>query len=454
MDKRRDSLRYRPGVGGIGLEDRVVLSHNGTEIGLWGFRHFLVGNDTEFLRRQYQLPDRSIKVTTLANVNAAIRSGYGDLITSVGGASSTFLAGLSSSNARATFDTAVKGALDALTAELTSQLALIGPGGGDIRTMVQQLILGGSPTSLASVLSKLETPPTGTGTNATAFNNKINNAIAVSREQVIGQVDTFLNSRHLSARTFDHTTSTGSVATVSSVAKQNRAYIQTAFAGFNNDYASAAGKWLTSTADIATNRADFDLNTQSAANSLAATLSSELALSPGTAVLIPTIQERLLGVDGMLDQLNALPDPTDIDGASASAFGKNAATIISGAYNDVTKLYNTYARGKVIPAIDLTGANDGFGGGFGGFGNGYIPQAGVTDVHLNYVPTFLNGYGFNNTLLGLGANTPTFNYGTEQYGQSNGLPLTGGFNSGFNTAFTKVTGLNYKAVRPVTTGLF
>ena len=457
MHNRRKSLRYRPGIGGNRLEGRVVLStSSGTQVGFWGFRNFLIGNDRPFLYTQYAQPSLAPMLSVGANYNTQFLAGYFDAMNASENAGITYLGNIGDTTARGTFDTAVTGALDALTAQLTSQLVLIGPASKNLQTTVQQLILGSGSTSLASILKSLPDPATGVGTDFTAFQNKITYAFATSRTQVIADLNVFLNSHHLSGPSF-FTTVSGHAVTQASVAQQSLKVIQNAFAGFANDYALGAGPWLTGTdpTTIATNRTAFDLNTQSAINSLTSTLTSNLALTPGAATdLIPAIQERLLGVTGLIVQLDNLANPTDLSGTSAAAFGNDAAAAISVAYNDIGKLYTEFAHDKTIPATVPTSYNDGFGGGFSGFGNGYIPQASpATPVGLNFVPTFLQGYGFTNTLLGLGANGSTFVYGTTQYGQSNGLSLTTGFNEGFNAGFTTVTGLNYKQVGTIKTGL-
>jgi hypothetical protein len=455
MDNRRDSLRYRPGLGGIGLEGRVVLS--GTESGLWGMRHFLIGNNLQFLHQQYAQPTLAPPVTVGANYDGQFQAGYLDLLNSADRAAKTYLGNLAGTNDRATFDTAITGALDALTAQLTSQLVLIGPSAKGLETTIQQLILGSGSTSLASVLKSVPDPATGVGNDAAAFNLKNSNAIAASREQVIADLNVFLNNHRLAGRTYIATTS-GHVTALPSVQTQNLAVIRNAFAGFANDYALGAGPWLTGTDPtvIASNRAAFDVNTQSALNSLTSILTSSLAVANrSSGLLIPSVQERLLGTNGLLDQLNTLADPTDLSGTSAATFGQDAGKLISAAYFDVTTLYKRFAAGKTLTAPTPSVFNKEFGGGFNGFGEGYIPDpTSITTEGLNFVPTYLQGHGFTNTLLGLGANGATFVYGTTQYGQSNGLSLTSGFNQGFNAAFTTATNLNYKQVGPIKTGLF
>jgi hypothetical protein len=456
MHKGRKSLGYRPGLGGIALEDRVVLSGTGTESGLWGYRHFLIGNNRPFHYTQYARPSLAAPVTVGTNYNGQFQAGYFDVLGETNEAAVTYLGNLSGTGARTTFDTAIKGGLAALTAQLTSQLVLIGPAAKGLETTVRQMILGSGTTSLASVLKALQNPSTGAGTDATAFELKISNAVAVSREQVVAQLNVFLNSHNLSGHLFSAQTS-GRLATIPSVAKQNQAVILDAFAGFANDYALGAGAWLKGSdpSTIATNRPAFDLNAQSAINSLTSILASNLALAPTATIdLVPAIQNRLLGASGLITQLKALANPTDLSGTSAATFGKDAAAAIAIARNDVSKLYNEFAAGKAIATTPVATYNDGFGGGFSGFGNGYISEPGVTDVGLNFVPTFLQGYGFTNTLLGLGPNGPTFVYGTTQYGQANGLSLTTGFNSGFNAGFTTATGINYKQVSAIKHGLF
>lgn len=454
MDKRRNALRYRPGIAGFGLEERVVLSDTGTQASLWGMRHFFIGDDLDFLKRQYQLPDRTLNVTVLNNVNTEVRAGFKDLIASVVGSSDAYLAALNAPDARATFDAEVHGALTALTAQLTSQLAFFGPSARPVRAEVQQLILGTGPTSLATLLAEVPTPASGTDADATAFNLKLTNAIASTREQVIARTTNYLNIHHLSTRTFETAVAPGHAVTRHSVMNQTLAYVQTAFAGLANDYALGAGPWLADAGTIETGRAAFDLNTQSALNSLTATISSTLLLNPNTAgSLVPLVQERLLGEGGLLATLDALPNPTD-NAASGSSFGQSAASAIASTYNQVATSYRRFARGKPIATITPTTTNNGFGGGFGGFGFGYIPWGDGTDVQLDYVPTFLNDQGFDNTLLGLGENAPRFAFGTEPYGQDNGLPADTGFNAGFNAGFTQASGLNYKSVKPIGRGPF
>jgi hypothetical protein len=453
-------LRYRPGIEGIGLEHRVVLSGvwSGTQIGFWGFRHFLIGTDNRvFLHQQYAQPTLAPPVTVRANFGSQVQAGYFDLTNAAGAAARTFLANFNSAPARTTFNTAIKGALDALTAQLTSQLALIGPSSRGLQTTIQQLILGSASTSLASVLKSVPNPASGAGNDATAFGLKLTNAIAANRDQVLAEVNVFLNGHGIAGRTYV-TQVSGHAAVVPSVRSQALAVIRNAFAGFANDYALGAGPWLKGSdpAKIITGRAAFDVNTRSAANSLTSILTSTLAVANRTSgTLVPAIQEKLLGAGGLLDQLTALRSPTDNSGTSAATFGQDAARLIAFAFNDVNKLFNTFTAGMSITVPTPTPFNSGFGGGFSGFGNGYIPATGsTTTVGLNFVPTYLQGYGFTNSLLGLGSNGPTFVYGTTQYGQDNGLSLTSGFNQGFNAAFTPVTGLNYKQVKPITTSLF
>jgi hypothetical protein len=458
MDNRRESLQYRPGIGGIGLEDRVVLSGGGTEAGLWGLRHFLIGTEgKQFLFQQYAQPTLAPPVTVGANYDGQFQAGYLDLLNSAKTSATAYLGNLTGTDARTTYDTAITGALTALTAQLTSQLALIGPSARGFETTVQQLILGSGSTSLASVLKSVPDPATGTGTDATSFNLKVSSAIAASRDQVIADLNSFLNNHRLAGHTYVATTS-GHVTALPSVKTQNLAVIRNAFAGFANDYALGAGPLLTGSdpTTIATNRAAFDVNTRSALNSLTSILTSSLAVANrSSGLLIPSVQERLLGTGGLLSQLDALASPTDLSGTTAATFGQDAGKLISAAYFDVTTLYKKFAAGKTLATPTPSVFNTEFGGGFSGFGEGYIPDpTGTNTEGLNFVPTYLQGYGFTNSLLGLGDNGPTFVYGTTQYGQDNGLSLTTGFNQGFNAAFTTATGLNYKQVAPIKTGLF
>jgi hypothetical protein len=449
MQNGRRSHSYRPGIAGIELEGRVVLS---TGQSLWQIRHFLIGDNLSFLRTQYASPSTAAPITVGANYNTQFQAGFVDTLRAAETASANYLANLTGTNAstaRATFDTAVKGALDALTAQLTSQLAQLTPASNGLTSRVQQMILSAGPTSLASVLKSVPAPATGTGADATAFDLKLSGAIAATRETAVGQLNVFLANNRLTHR---HTIQnvSGRAVVDSTANHQNLALVQEAFAGLANDYANGAGPWLggADTASITTNRNAFDLNAQSAVNSLTSILMSSLSLTPNaSSALIPAIQERLLGSNGLLDELFILPDPTDQSGASAAGFGTQASQAISAAYKDVTKLYKNFARGKTIAPTLSTGYNANFGGGFGGFGNGYIPAADATTKDgLDFVPTLLQQFGFNNTLLNLGPNGPTFTYGKTQYGQSNGLSLTSGFNFGFNSAFTTSTGLNYKQV--------
>ena len=456
MHNGRKVPRFRPGIGGFTLEDRIVLSDTGTQSGLWGLRNFLIGTDRQFLYTQYARPGLAAPVTVSANYDSQFLTGFYDLLNTTSAAATTYLANPTGSGVRSTFDTAIKGALTALTAQLTSQLTLIGPSAKGVEQAAQQLILGAGSTSLASVLKSLPEPLTGTGTDATAFQLKISQAIAVTRQQVLAQLDNFLLAHGLTHESFNSDSASGAVA-LPSVAKQNQKVILNAFAGFANDYALGAGAWLkgSSTSTITTNRAAFNLNAQTAFNSLTSIIASSLALAPNaTSDLIPASESRLLGSSGLLSQLNALPNPTDLNGTTAATFGKDAAAAISVAYNDVGKLYTEFATGKSIATTPVATYNNGFGGGFNGFALGYIPQSGVTDVTLNFVPTFLQAYGFTNTLLGLGPNGAAFHYGTTEYGQANGLTLTSGFNQGFNAGFTTATGMNYKQLRAIKSGLF
>ncbi|MFO0910972.1 MAG: hypothetical protein U0794_21985 [Isosphaeraceae bacterium] len=442
MHNRRESYRFRPGCGGITLEDRVVLSQ--TRVNSFvGYEQYLLGRGNINPWAHYGAPTAA-PASVGAVYKQQVGAGFADLLATLTDQADTYLAAIGSSTAataRQTFEAQSQGALKALSAQLTSQIALLGPSSNRyLQGPIQQQLLGTASTSLATALSQLPYPATGTGNDATAFQLRISNAVASARNQAEVTIGNFIQARGLTHQNLARTRQNPAGHPVSD---QYRNVLQGSFAGLANDYALGAGPLLSGTvAEIATNRPDFDANTEASVNSLAATLTSAFLLTPGASdQLIPAIQERLLGDGGLLDELNALADPTDTDGSSAETFGNDAGRMVAVAYNNVNALYNQFIRGRSIDFVS-TSVNQGFGGGFGGFGFGYIPVNATTPAP-DLDPTFLQQFGFTNELLGQGPNAPTFTYGTTSYGADNGLSTTSGFNLGFNNAFTPPTGLNY-----------
>ena len=309
----RDRHAFRPRVTDSRLEDRLVLSNS---------------------------PVPSTIVNAYIH---QFHTQFDSISTGVANAVDTTLLGGNNSTpttaTRSAYDAEVMMLVDQADTTLDNILALSPLAQEKFTAQVDDLLVGTGSNSLISELNALPTP-TSTGAQVTAFTTDAKNLIFAAEKLALADLDAFFSANNPLRKQIGK-----NGETPISVQQSYNDQFNQAFTTFSTNYTSDVTTILlsgSSASTIPTNRPAFDPQVQNDANILNSTLADMLSLFPNaTKSLTTSIDQRLIsGTNSMLNQLNALASPTDLNGTSAQAFQTQAMDIINIAQTDVLKMLN------------------------------------------------------------------------------------------------------------------
>ena len=305
--------KFRPSVTDSTLEDRIVLSQSPVP-------SLIVNAYVSQFRTQFD----------------GISSGLTNAVTTtlLGGNNST-----PTTASRTAYDTQVADLLNQADTTLGNVLSLSPLAQQKFTGQVDQILTGTDSTSLGTELNALTTP-TATGTPVTTFTTDSTNLVSAALKEALVDLDSFFSASNPARQQIGKNGS----APISVKQSYNNQFTQE-FTTFSSNYTTDVTSILltgTNAATIPANRAAFDTQVSTDANTLDSDLADMLSLFPNaTKTLSSAIDQRLIsGTNSMLVQLNALTTPTDLSGTTAQAFQTQATSIINSAQTDVLALLN------------------------------------------------------------------------------------------------------------------
>jgi hypothetical protein len=316
---------YRPQLGELVLEDRVVLSQASSQIMVLPTRF---GNDGSVLG---QIRNQYIR---------QFRVSYSTLATNLESAASAALA----SGDTATLQTQVGLDLQALDQDLTAMLSLSPLAQKSLTPTIQESIVGDGADSLKTLLNGLSSSITG-GSSLTDIENQAIAILNASLKQNVKRLVFFASDANP-----DRQQIAGAHRNAPALALIHSSYetqYKAAFTTFGQAYASAAQTMLnvTDASQLPANRVIFDAAVDGLLGTLNSTLSSMNSISPAAKFsLTPEVTSRLIGGDAnsLESQLRSLPTPIDTSTASVQTFQAEATALINQAQTDILADLNTF----------------------------------------------------------------------------------------------------------------
>jgi len=407
--QKRNRNAFRPTLGEITLEERVVLSSVSAVSNHIAAAQVNSGNLTvQQLRNAFVTQTRS----AFQNLNQQIRQEIAQL----------FANGRPTSQQLADFNAQVQGMINATTFQLASQQALLPQGARTSLTGFQNALLSNNSQSLMSRIQAITNSSRLTRTPQ-ALQNAIANQIATMATGANTQLANFFNNTNINRLSVDQN---GNPIPLQQFIGQR---IQDQFGstlggiqqGFNNIATNSL--FANGAPPSASDLQGFQRQLGNAASLAAFQLGNNLNLLRGTSsTLVPQIQSALFGsstnpgngtFNGLLNAVQGLPFSggltPDFNTALTNAFNNTftgVATPLGNVLGTVAQTNGTLPAFSNVfsPAFTnnnaFLGFNSGFGSGFPGFGT--APNT--------FNPAFGTGFNsFVNTgITNLGFTTPTF----------------------------------------------
>ena len=327
MTRMKKLRSFRPDLAVAALEDRMVLS-----------------------RYDSPIPDAIV-----AAYVSQFRQEYATLKTELTNAAQTTLLGGNNSTpttaTRAAYDTEVNGYIQKVQNDFSNILALSPLAKHKLTPNLEAALTGTGSTSLQSELAALATP-TATGAPVTAFIDQATADIVAEQTQTLKDYAGFVSRDNPLRQNLGDNHVNAVDAVHQSYINQLKAQFATAEASYTT---AVTGTLLAGTdpTAIAGNRAAFNTQVQTIIDTLNTNYAQMLSLSSPTApTLTAAVSSRLVtGTNSLLDQLNALATPTDLNGTTATAFQADATAAFTSAQTDIQKLVNRYFTGTSLNTI-------------------------------------------------------------------------------------------------------
>lgn len=303
--KRRNP--FRPTVGDSSLEARLVLTRSAVP-------EFIVGAYVREFR------------TELKSISSGINNAITDIL--LGGNNSD-----PTPASRTAYDAQVKTLIDNAETVLDDVLALSPLAARKFTGQINDLLAGTGSTSLISQLNALTTPSS-TGAPVDLFKADSVKLVDQALHESLVDLDHFVSIDNPLRAQIGH--GLAPITLQESFDTQFKAAFSIFSTSYNNDVTNILLQG-TDPANIPTNRPAFDTQVAADANLLNSDLANMLGLFPhASKSLVTSINSSLIsGTNSMLDQLNALASPTDLNGSSADAFKASATGIINTSQTDV-----------------------------------------------------------------------------------------------------------------------